>query len=109
MTLYSLLALVIILYLTVDRPFEILFLVRKKSLYRDAWSFLTTSSQYRALYSVGSDFEKLCYDNQGGDLVGVLPHNPLHLDDIYLQGISKQGSYSDFDNHLRLNRFFLDY
>ena len=72
------------------KPFEILFIVRTKSLYREAYSFRTVN-QYRALYIVGDDYDKHAYEVENAEHRGLLLNNPLHLDNIFIAGVQKMG------------------
>ena len=73
------------------RPFEPLFVVRSKSEYREEWSF-TTVNQYRALYMLGDDYEKHAYEVEESERCGLLPANPLHLDNVFIAGIQMIGN-----------------
>lgn len=76
-------------YYAVWKPFELLFIVRKNSAYRNTWSFRTTY-QVEALRAVGGDYEKHAYDIESAEC-SVLLTNPLHLEDIYFAGVQLMG------------------
>lgn len=58
--------------------------MRKKSLYRNCWSFRTIS-QLETLRAVGDDYERAAYNVDAE--CGVLMSNPLHMDNVFLAGI----------------------
>lgn len=71
------------------KPFELLFVVRKKSLYSQSWSFRTTS-QLEALRAVGDEYEKHAYEVQSAECE-ILLTNPLHMEDIFFAGVEIMG------------------
>ena len=78
-------------YHAVWKPFDPCFIVRKKSLYRNAWTFCGELSQYRALYMVADDYEKHVYDVDDAEKQILLWNNPLRMDNVFLEKIEKMG------------------
>jgi hypothetical protein len=57
--------------------------VRKKSLFREVWSFQTVNQQRALCISAEDDYTKLELEN----LHGLSLHNPLDMGDVFFAGV----------------------
>ena len=65
------------------KPFEPLYVVRKKSLYSEEWSFQTVNQQRALCITAEDDYMKHEFEN----LHGLSHQNPLDMDDIFFAGV----------------------
>ena len=69
------------------KPFEPKFIVRKRSDYRDVWTFRTMNQQ-QVLCEVGNVDTTRAYEEQVRELsTALMADNPLHMDDVFFAGI----------------------
>ena len=69
------------------KPFEPMFIKRKKSLYRESWMFVTVNQQ-QAL-DVIEDFDLGHEYENDLNTDSVLSENPLHMDDFFFVGVER--------------------